>query len=63
MYFMIVGRDVVCLRPSLREKEDAAWTIFAAGGVGRIYHLPSLPLTISRGDLKNTKWTASDCAG
>jgi hypothetical protein len=63
MYVMIVGGHVVCLRPSLRGNEDEAWTIFAACGVDRIYHLPSLPLTISPDDLKITKGEASDCTG
>ena len=60
MYFMAVGQHIVCLRPNLRETEDAAWAIFAAGGVDHIYHLPSVPLTIPGGVLKIAKDLAAD---
>ena len=60
MYFMAVGQHVVCLRPNLHEKQDAAWAIFASRGVDRIYHLPSVPMTISRDDLKIAKGSAAD---
>lgn len=60
MYFMVVGRHVLCLRPSLREKEDVAWAIFAAGGMEHIYHLPCLPMTIDRNDLEIAKGSATD---
>lgn len=63
MYFMAVGQHIVCLRPSLREKEDAVWSIFASGGVDRIYHLPAVPMTISREDLKVAKGNATDFTG
>ena len=63
MYFMVVGPHIVCVRPDLREKEDMAWTIFAAGGVDRIFHLPALPMKISKAELKIAKGTAGDGEG
>ncbi len=60
MYFMAVGQQIVCLRANLREKEDAAWAIFASGGVDRIYHLPSIPMTISKAQLRISKGSAAD---
>lgn len=55
MYFLVAGPDIFCLRPNLREQEDAAWTILASSGIDRVYHLPSLPMTINEGDLNKAK--------
>lgn len=55
MYFMVVGADIFCLRANLREQEDVAWTIFADGGIDRVYHLPSFPMTIDESDLNTAK--------
>jgi len=57
MNFMVLGPHVLCLRPNLREKEDVAWSIFASGGVRRIYHMPALPMTIEKADLAIAKGT------
>ena len=47
MNFMVLDSQVICLRPNLQEKEDAAWTIFASEGIKKICYLPSVPLTVS----------------
>lgn len=58
MYFMVSGSDVVCLRPNLREQEDPAWTILANFGIGEVYHLPAIPITINETDLNEAKGRA-----
>ena len=55
MSFMILDSDIICLRPNLREKEDVAWTILVNGGIEKVYHLPSLPMTIKEEDLNISK--------
>ena len=55
MYFMVSGSDVFCLRINLREQEDVAWTILASGGIAKVYHLPSFPMTINEKDLDEAK--------
>ena len=60
MYFMVLGQQILCLRPNLREKDDAAWSIFAANGVCTIYHMPALPMTINKADLRVSKGLAAD---
>jgi hypothetical protein len=55
LYFMVFGSDVYCLRPNLREKEDIAWTILAKEGIQKVYHLPSLPMTINEQDIEKAK--------
>ncbi len=55
MYFMVWGSDIFCLRANLREQEDAAWAILANKGIGQVYHLPSLPMTINESDLDIAK--------
>lgn len=57
MSFMILGSDIICLRPNLREKEDIAWTILFNRGVDKVYHLPSLPMTIKETDLNKSRGT------
>ena len=53
MNFMVLDSQVICLRPNLRENEDAAWTILASAGIQKVYHLPSVPLTINRVEVNN----------
>jgi hypothetical protein len=55
MYFMALGSDILCLRSNLREKEDVAWTILANEGIEKVFHLPSLPMTINESDLNTAK--------
>jgi len=55
MNFMVLGSEIICVRTNLREKEDVAWAILAKGGINRVYHLPSHPLTINESDLKISK--------
>jgi len=59
MNFMVLDAHIICLRPNLREEEDAAWTLFAAKGIRKIYHLPSAPLTVSEA-VGNNKLLSSD---
>jgi hypothetical protein len=47
MNFMVLDSQIICLRSNLREKEDAAWTILASQNICKIYHLPSVPLTVN----------------
>jgi hypothetical protein len=62
-YFMVLGQHILCLRPNLREKDDAAWSIFASGGVDHIFHMPSIPMTISKAQLRISKGSAADFDG
>jgi hypothetical protein len=55
MYFMVSGSDVFCLRSNLRGDEDGAWAILAGAGIDKVYHLPSLPMTIDESDLNIAK--------
>ncbi|NVO19210.1 MAG: hypothetical protein HXX13_05885 [Bacteroidetes bacterium] len=55
MNFMVLDSRVICLRANLRKDEDAAWTILAAAGINRVYHLPSVPLTIPEPDQEIAK--------
>ena len=48
MNFMVLDAQVICLRTNLREKEDPAWTFLASAGFNKVYHLPSVPLTIEK---------------
>jgi len=63
MYFMVLGQRILCIRPNLREKDDAAWSIFTENGVRTIYHMPALPMTINKADLKVSKGSAADFNG
>lgn len=58
MYFMVSGTDIFCLRPHLREHEDAAWTILARRGIDKVFHLPAFPMTINEKDLDQAKGRA-----
>jgi len=56
MYFMVLDSDVFCLRANLRGQEDAvAWGLLAEGGINKVYHLPSAPMTINESDLNKAK--------
>lgn len=51
MNFMVLDTQVFCLRANLREYEDVGWAILASRGINKIFHLPSLPMTIQESDL------------
>jgi len=53
MNFMVLDSHVICLRPNLRENEDVAWTILAAEGINKVYHVPSVPLEINDTKINN----------
>jgi len=55
MYFMVLGSDIICTRTNLREKEDVAWAILSKGGINKVYHIPSQPMTINESDLNIAK--------
>ena len=55
MDFMVAGSDFFCLRVNLREQEDLAWAILANAKIDKVYHLPSLPMTINESDLNTAK--------
>ncbi len=63
MNFMVLGQQILCLRPNLRQDEDGAWEILASRGVNRVFHLPSLPMGIGRADLKIAKGLPDDTNG
>gem|GEM_PF-2415326 len=48
MNFMVLDSKIICLRANLREKEDHAWGFLALAGINKVYHLPSVPLTIEK---------------
>ena len=51
MNFMVFNSQIICLRADLREQDDAAWTLFSSRGIKKIYHLPSVTLTVSKTDV------------
>jgi hypothetical protein len=55
MYFMVLDSQVICLRANLRKDEDLGWDMLASGGIDKVYHMPSVPMTIQESDLVEAK--------
>jgi hypothetical protein len=55
MNFMVLDSQILCLQANLREYEDVGWAILASYGINKIFHLPSLPMTIQESDLDLAK--------
>ena len=55
MYFMVLDSEIICLRTNLRGHDDLGWDILASGGIDKVYHMPSVPITIKESDLDEAK--------
>lgn len=56
--FMAVGPHIVCLKRRVTEK-DPSWTALRSTGIDRVYHMPSLPISVSEEQLRITKPNSS----
>lgn len=54
MGFMLVGPHVVCLKTAISE-QDPVWTALRSTGIAEIFHIPSVPTTISETQLEVAK--------
>ena len=48
---MVFGQKIICLKTKISE-EDFTWTALRSTGISEVYHLPSLPLTKPRDEVK-----------